>query len=135
MNQNDRDLRTKLIRLAHTNPDLRPSLLPLLKKSTDSFPVATFYEDQVENLAATMGAVWNTENLTPGLCDDLSTTLDDLRDIVQGHAAQLANLSTRLEFFARLADTWSEGADGSPGRIQYKAQDMKSFVTELNRQR
>jgi len=32
------DLRKKLIRLAHANPDLRPRLLPLLKKGSKHVP-------------------------------------------------------------------------------------------------
>lgn len=34
-------LRSKLIRLAHANPDIRPLLLPLLKEASDRCDVGT----------------------------------------------------------------------------------------------
>jgi hypothetical protein len=36
-------LRSKVIRLAHQNPELRPHLLPLLKEGAEKYPKYKFY--------------------------------------------------------------------------------------------
>ena len=41
-------LRSKVIRLAHENPELRPHLLPLLKEGKESYPWNECIKDQMD---------------------------------------------------------------------------------------
>ena len=50
-------LRASLIRLAHSNPELRPALLPLLKEAAAPLPDAAAFERTTKNLTGEVRAL------------------------------------------------------------------------------
>ena len=80
-------LRSKLIKLAHDEPTLRPTLLPLLKgASGQSLP---------PDVAATLGRALKAQ---PGLARYLAPFVDAGRTIVDGQSLRSAIRTAMLEF-------------------------------------